>query len=63
MGWVWKLLGAALAIWVVFLVAGALVATLKTFLIIGLIAVAVFIVVSLIARRRRDQPKRRGSDG
>lgn len=63
MGWVWKLLGAALAIWVVFLVAGALVATLKTFLIIGLIAVAVFIVVSLVARRRRGQPERHRSDG
>jgi hypothetical protein len=54
MGWVWKLLGAALAIWVVFIVAGAILATVRTFLIIGLIAVAVFIVVSLIARRRRD---------
>lgn len=54
MGWVWKLLGAALAIWVVFIVAGTLLATLKTFLLIGLIAVGVFIVVSLIARRRRD---------
>jgi hypothetical protein len=49
MGWVWKLLGAALAIWVVFIVAGAILATVRTFLIIGLIAVAVFIVVSLIA--------------
>lgn len=54
MGWVWKLLGAALAIWVVFIVAGAILATVKTFLIIGLIAVGVFIVVSLVARRGRD---------
>lgn len=55
MGWIWKILGAALAIWVVFMVAGALVATVKTFLIIGLIAAAVFFVVSLMARRRRGR--------
>lgn len=54
MGWIWKVLGVALAIWVVFMVAGAIVATLKTFLIIGLIAAAVFVVVSLVARRRRE---------
>lgn len=54
MGWVWRILGAALAIWVIFLAAGWILATLKTFVIIGLIAAAVFVVVSLVARRRRD---------
>lgn len=54
MGWIWKILGAALAIWVVFMVAGAILATVKTFLIIGLIAAAVFVVVSLVARRRQE---------
>ena len=49
------ILGAILAIWLAFTAAGGIVATLKTFLIIGLIAMAVFIVVWLVARRpRRD---------
>ena len=49
------ILGAILAIWLVFMAAGGIFATLKTFLIIGLIAMAVFIVVWLVARRsRRD---------
>jgi hypothetical protein len=55
MGLVWKIAGAALAIWVLFMAAGWIFATLKTFVIVGLIAAAVFVVVSLIARRRRDQ--------
>jgi hypothetical protein len=44
-------LGAILAVWLAVTVAGGIFATLKTFLIIGLIAMAVFIVVWLIARR------------
>ena len=47
------ILGAILAIWLAFTAAGGIVATLKTFLIIGLIAMAVFIVVWLVARRPR----------
>jgi hypothetical protein len=47
--------GAIVAIWLAFTAAGRIVATLKTFLIIGLIAMAVIIVVWLVARRpRRD---------
>ncbi len=49
------ILGASLAIWLVVTAAGGIVATFKTFLIIGLIAMAVFIVVWLVAQRpRRD---------
>jgi predicted lipid-binding transport protein (Tim44 family) len=44
-------LGAILVIWLAFTAAGGIVAVLKTFLIIGLIAMAVFIVVWLVARR------------
>jgi hypothetical protein len=47
------ILGAILAIWLAFTAAGGIVATFKTFLIIGLIAMAVFIVVWLVARRPR----------
>jgi hypothetical protein len=45
------ILGAILAIWLAFTTAGGIVATLKTSLIIGLIAMAVFIVVWPVARR------------
>jgi predicted lipid-binding transport protein (Tim44 family) len=45
------ILGAILAIWLAFMAAGGIFATLKTFLIIGLIAMAVVIVVWLVARR------------
>ena len=45
------ILGAILAIWLVVTVAGGIFATLKTFVIIGLIAMAVFVVVWLVARR------------
>ena len=45
------ILGAILAIWLAVTVAGGIFATLKTFVIIGLIAMAVFIVVWLVARR------------
>jgi MFS family permease len=48
------ILGAVLAIWLVFMAIGWTLAMLKTFLIIGLIAVVVFIVVSLLSRRRRQ---------
>ena len=47
------ILGAILAIWLAFTVAGGILATLKMFFIIGLIAMAVFIVVRLVARRPR----------
>ena len=47
------ILGAILAIWLAFTAAGGIFATLKTFLIIGLIAMAVFIVVWLVARGSR----------
>ncbi len=47
------ILGATLAIWFAITAAGGIVATLKTFLLIGLIAMAVFIVVWLVARRPR----------
>jgi len=47
------ILGAILAIWLAVMAAGGVVATLKTFVIIGLIAMAVFVVVWLVARRPR----------
>ncbi len=47
------ILGAILVIWLAVTAAGGIVATLKTFLLIGLIAMAVFIVVWLVARRPR----------
>jgi hypothetical protein len=49
------ILGAILAIWLAVTVAGGIFATLKTFVIVALIAMAVFIVVWLVARgSRRD---------
>jgi hypothetical protein len=50
------IIGASLAIWLVVTVAGGIVATFKTFLIIGLIAMAVVIVVWLVAGRPRRPP-------
>lgn len=47
------IIGAILAIWLAVTVAGGIFATLKTFLIIALIAMAVFIVVWLVARGPR----------
>jgi hypothetical protein len=44
-------LGAILAIWLAVTAAGGIFATVKTFLVVGLIAMAVFIVVWLVARR------------
>jgi hypothetical protein len=47
------ILSAILAIWLVVTVAGGIFATIKTFLIVAVIAMAVFIVVWLIARGSR----------
>ena len=47
------ILGAILAIWLALAAAGGIVATLKMFVIIGLIAMAVFLIVWLVARRPR----------
>jgi hypothetical protein len=49
----WTVLGVILAIWLALTAIGWIFAMLKTFLIIGLIAVVVVIVVSLLARRPR----------
>ena len=48
-----KILGAALALWLIFVTIGWLSAMLKTFVLIGLVAVVVFLVVRLLAGRRR----------
>jgi hypothetical protein len=48
------IIGAILAIWLVFMAIGWIFAMLKTFFIIGLIAVAVFTVVSLLSKRHRQ---------
>jgi hypothetical protein len=48
------ILGVILAIWVAFMALGWILAMVKTFLIIGLIAVVVFIIVSLVAGWARD---------
>jgi hypothetical protein len=47
------ILGVILTIWLAVTAAGGIFATLKTFLIIALIAMAVFIVVWLVARGPR----------
>jgi hypothetical protein len=47
------IVGAILAISLAITAVGRIVATLKTFLIIGLIAMAVIIIVWLVARRPR----------
>ena len=44
-------LGGILAVWLAVTAAGGLVATLKTFVIAGLIAMAVFVVVWIVAGR------------
>ena len=50
-----KIVGAIVAIWVVFTAIGGILAMVKTFLIIGLIAAVVVIVVWVLAKRsRRD---------
>jgi len=49
------IIGAILAIWFVVTTAGGILATFKFFAVIGVIALAVFIVVWLVAgRARRD---------
>lgn len=49
------IIGAILAIWLAVTAAGGILATFKMFVIIGLIAMAVVIVVWLVAgRSRRD---------
>jgi hypothetical protein len=50
---IWTILGAILAIWLAFTAIGWIFATLKTFAVIGLIAVVVVIVVWLLAGRAR----------
>lgn len=50
---IWAMLGAALAAWVAVMAVGGIVAMVKAFVIIGLIAVVVVIVVWLLARRSR----------
>jgi K+ transporter len=44
-------LGAILAVWFAVTAAGGIAATLKTFVIVALIAMAVFIVVWFVAKR------------
>ena len=44
-------LGAILAVWFAVTFAGGIFASVKTFLVIGLIALAVFVVVWLVGRR------------
>jgi hypothetical protein len=44
-------LGAIFAIWLAVTAASGIIGTFKTFVVIGLIAMAVFVVVWLVARR------------
>jgi hypothetical protein len=46
-------LGVILAIWLIFMTIGWITAMVKTFLMVGLIAVAVVLVVSWLAKGRR----------
>ena len=50
--------GAIVAVSLAITSVGSIVATLKTFLIIGLIAMAVIIIVWLVARRPRSAVRR-----
>ena len=52
------IVGAIVAVSLAITSAGSIVATLKTFLIIGLIAMAVIIIVWLVARRPRSAVRR-----
>jgi len=47
------IIGAILAIWLVVTMAGGILATFKMFVIVGLIAMAVFVIVWLVANRSR----------
>ena len=49
-----KILGGILGVWLIFTAIGWFTAMLKTFIIVGLIAAVVFIVVWLLAGRRRQ---------
>jgi len=53
---IWTILGAILAVWLAFTAIGWIFAMFKTFLVVGLIAVVVVIVVWLVAG-----PVRRGN--
>jgi predicted lipid-binding transport protein (Tim44 family) len=56
---IWTILGAILAAWLAFTAIGSIFAMVKTFAVIGLIAVVVFIVVWILAgRARRDSAAR-----
>ena len=49
------ILGAILAVWVAVMAAGGIVATFKLFLIVGLIALAIFVIIWFLAgRSHRD---------
>jgi hypothetical protein len=48
-----RIIGTILAKWLAFMAAGGIFATLKTFLVIGLIAMGVVIAVWFVARRPR----------
>ena len=50
---IWTILGVILAIWLALMAVGWNFAMLKTFLVIGLIAVVVVIVVTLVAKLPR----------
>jgi hypothetical protein len=50
---IWTILGAILAVWLAFTAIGGIFAMLKTFAVVGLIAVVVFIVVWILAGRAR----------
>jgi len=50
---IWTILGAMLAVWLAFTAIGGIFAMLKTFAVVGLIAVVVVIVVWLIPGRAR----------
>jgi predicted lipid-binding transport protein (Tim44 family) len=50
---IWTILGVILAIWLALTAIGGIVANLRTFLITGLIAAVVIIVVWLLAGRPR----------
>jgi len=50
---IWTILGVVLALWLAFMAIGWILAMLKTFLIVGVIAVVVVLIVSLLARRPR----------
>jgi hypothetical protein len=50
---IWTILGAVLAVWVAFTAIGWIFGMLEAFLVIGLIAVVVVIIVWLFAGRAR----------